>query len=77
MGRVLIEILTCDRKTCGKEFKNRSEYSYDDVYTVDGIKYMRKRNGSGSARSDMSAMLCPECSAEFFKFMTGEDIEDY
>lgn len=63
MGRTVIEILTCDRKSCGEEFDTKGQV------TIDELSYMKKRSGSGSMNSKMSLMLCPSCTNWLVKFM--------
>lgn len=69
----------CDRQTCGEEFEPKREYGYcnGDVITIGDLKYMVKRNNSGSSNSNMSLILCPSCTDEFLKFMTGGGSDDY
>lgn len=77
MGRQTYTILTCDRVSCGEEFKEREGTYREDIRYVDNLVFMVKRNGSGSMDSTMSKMLCPNCSKEFIKFMTDEPLNDY
>ena len=65
------QILVCDRKSCKKEFEDTRLPRYQDLHLVEHIKYMKTRNHSGSADSNMDKILCPDCSKEFLKFMEG------
>lgn len=70
MGRSFVEVLTCDRASCGKEFKQKSSEKWN-MKTISGLNYMVLHNGSGSSNSNQDDILCPECTTEFLNFLRG------
>ncbi len=72
------ETTICDR--CGNEIEKNYwdivigclRYVFTKRSLIGKLYFMKKQNGGGSARSDMSLDLCAPCTELFLFFMSGK-----